>query len=648
MLDYIRIACAVPSVQVGNVRGNALDICGHIARADEENVDVLVLPELCLTGYTCADLFFQQTLLDAVKQELGNIVRCSADYPRITAVVGLPLSVDGKLYNCAAVVRDGAVQGIVPKTYLPNHKEFSERRWFASATALRRGHLNPAELGLQQTCPIPIGSNVGFLLGDGTKMAVEICEDLWAPIPISTAQALAGAEVVVNLAASNETVGKREYRRSLVLHQSTACSCIYAFCSAGAGESTQDMVFSGHCMVAQNGKLLAENGMLNVQKDWLVTDADLGIIRAARRENTTYRDASEAVDTGHISFVGENRYPLRSDGNLAPVRKNPFVPKDVGDLAKRCEAAFGIQVAGLKKRLQTIGAKPVIGISGGLDSTLALLVAAEAVRQLGWDKSAVHGVTMPCFGTSDRTYRNALELMGLLGVTAKEVNIRQAVTGHFRDIGHDPQVRNATYENAQARERTQVLMDYAGSIGGIVVGTGDLSELALGWCTYNGDHMSMYSVNASVPKTLIPHIIQYVASMPQYRAAEAVAQDIIQTPISPELLPSGADGGIAQCTEDIVGPYELHDFFLYHMLRNGFSPTKIYHLACRAHGDCYDRQTIKKWLLTFCCRFFSQQFKRNCQSDGVKIGSVCLNPRGDWQMPSDAVAAMWLEETENL
>lgn len=649
MLDYIRIACAVPLVQVGNVRKNTQDICRRIAEADQQKVDLIVFPELAMTGYTCGDLFFQKNLQDAVCRNLEQLLRCSKDYPDITAVVGLPLVIGGQLYNCAAVISRGMLQGIVPKSYLPDHNEFNEKRWFASGADLSKSYLETAELGVELGYPVPVGTNILFGLGDGAKLGVEICEDLWAPIAPSAELALCGAEVIVNLAASNETVGKRKDRREMVMHQSAACSCVYAFCSAGARESTQDLVFSGHSVVAEAGKVLAESENKVIEEDLLITDGDLGVVRGNRMRKTSFRDA-QAVSalTSEIRLVGISSTPLRSDGERYPVHKTPFVPQTGSARLECCETVFGIQVAGLKRRLSAIHAKAVLGISGGLDSTLALLVAVEAMGQLGRPVSDVHGITMPCFGTSDRTYQNALQLMKTLGVTVREIPIREAVHGHFQDIGHDHRIHDATYENSQARERTQVLMDYAGKVNGIVVGTGDLSELALGWCTYNGDHMSMYSVNSSVAKTLIPHIICMVADMPAYASVKPVLMDIVDTPISPELLPPDTSGRIDQQTEQIIGPYALHDFFLYHMLLRGFSPKKIYTLACRAFAGEHDPAEIKKWLVVFYRRFFSQQFKRSCQPDGVKVGAVGISPRGDLQMPSDACAALWLDEAEKL
>ena len=647
MLDFIRIACAVPPVKVGDVQKNARDICACIEKADAQNADLIVFPEMSLTGYTCQDLFHQELLHQGVKAGMKEIAACSKGHPGLTIVVGLPVRVGMQMFNCAAVVVNGSVT-LTAKRYIPNYNEFYEKRWFNSGADLPEAGIRipGSELGLEQE-ELLLGNNLIFTIGDGTRVGVEICEDLWTPLPPSTLLALGGAEVIVNLSASNETIGKRAYRRELVKHQSAALNCVYAYCSAGSTESTQDLIFSGHSILAENGAVLAESREPIATDYLLIADCDLGRIRADRRKNKSYSDVSAAM-APNVLPVRTAAAALRSDGSLYPLQKLPFVPSGKLHRTERCMEIFRMQVAGLKQRLATIGANAVIGISGGLDSTLALLVSVEAMRQLGKDASHVYGVTMPCFGTSDRTYRNSLELMEKLGVTSREINIRQAVSLHFRDIGHDPEVHNGTYENSQARERTQILMDYASVVGGIVIGTGDLSELALGWCTYNGDHMSMYGVNGSIPKTLIRWMIEAISEMPEFAAAKPVLQDILDTPISPELLPPDARGQISQQTEDIVGPYALHDFFLYHMLRFGFEPKKIYTLACRAFSEDFDAATIKKWLTAFYRRFFTQQFKRSCMPDGVKVGSVCLSPRGDWRMPSDASFRLWLEQVEQL
>ena len=644
MLDFMRLGCAVPPVQVGNVPKNVQDTCAYMAQADAAGCDLLLFPELSLTGYTCGDLFFQEALQTATLEGLSQIVKTSSDYPALTVVVGLPVCVTGQVYNCAAVVGRGKLWGIIPKTFLPNYGEFYERRWFASSQDLPVKEVPIGDLGT-----VPIGRDLLFTLGDGTVLGVEVCEDLWAPMPPSTMMRLNGAEVIVNLSASNELVGKRAYRQNLVTHQSAVCSCVYALCSSGSTESTQDLVMSGHSLIAQDGKLICENKDLIASDYLLVQDVDLGTVRARRRHNTSIRDAiSIYSQIQPMRRIDCSCSPLRSDGTLYKYEKMPFVPEDPQVLADRCEDIFRIQVAGLKQRLATIGANAVLGISGGLDSTLALLVALQATKELGRPATDVYGVTMPCFGTSDRTYQNAWELMKKLGISTKEISIKDAVLGHFKDIGHDVSVRNGTYENAQARERTQVLMDYASMVGGIVVGTGDLSELALGWCTYNGDHMSMYSVNGSVPKTLIGHLILHIAQKEGFTQAADVLRDIVDTPISPELLPPDEKGKISQQTEDLVGPYALHDFFLYYVMRFGYAPKKVYTLACRVYEGQYDAATVKKWLTVFYRRFFSQQFKRNCLPDGVKVGSVSISPRGDWRMPSDATAKVWLAELENL
>ena len=647
MLDFVRVACAVPNVRVGDPLQNARKHCAILEKADAKKVDILVFPELSLTGYTCQDLFFQDSLNDAALAGLGEILNCSRLHPDVVAVVGLPVRLGCRMFNCAAVLSGGMVHGLVPKTYIPNYHEFYEKRWFSSGEDL---HENQALLQIpgMPAQTVPVLPKALFALADGTAFGVEICEDLWTPIPPSSILALSGAEVIVNLSASNETIGKRAYRRELVTHQSAAAACVYAYASAGAGESTQDLIFSGQCLIAQNGSLLGQTEEPIVSETLLIRDCDLGRIRADRRSNKSFSDNASVFS----AMLAQTKIRLdvtpRSDGTLFPITKLPFVPAVQTDRFARCMEIFRMQVAGLKHRLETIGSKAVIGVSGGLDSTLALLVAVEAMRQLGRPSSDVYGVTMPCYGTSDRTYQNSLTLMEKLGISVKEVNIREAVDIHFRDIGHDKSVLNGTYENAQARERTQILMDYASVVGGIVIGTGDLSELALGWCTYNGDHMSMYGVNASIPKTLIRWMIAAIAESESFSSAREVLEDILDTPISPELLPPDASGKISQYTEDLVGPYALHDFFLYYMLRFGFTPTKIYALACRAFQGDFDGETIKKWMKAFYHRFFTQQFKRSCLPDGVKVGSVCLSPRGDWRMPSDASGRIWLEEVERL
>ena len=649
MLDFMRIACAVPEVRVGDVIKNAEDICGQIKEADTVGTDVVVFPELALTGYTCEDLFFQDSLMNASMEGLQKIMDCTLDHPGITAVVGTPAVLEGQMYNCGAVISQGKLHGLVPKTYLPNYNEFYERRWFSSSVDLQIKEVPAALLGVSGGM-IPVGRDLLFRIGDGSLLGVEICEDLWTPLPPSTLMSLNGAEVIVNLSASNETVGKHLYRRQLVKHQSAMCSCVYAYVSAGCTESTSDLVFSGQSIIAENGEVLSENKNL-VDTDYvLVHDVDLGRVRSQRKKNKSVKDAVSLYgNLAPMRIISCDTVGFRSDGTLYKLEKLPFVPSTEQMRRERCMEIFQMQVAGLKQRLSIIGnANAVIGISGGLDSTLALLVAVEAMRQLGRPTTDVYGITMPCYGTSDRTYQNSWELMRTLGITAKEIPIKDAVSLHFADIGHDPSIHNGTYENSQARERTQILMDYSSVVNGIVVGTGDLSELALGWCTYNGDHMSMYGVNASIPKTLIRWMINTIAQAPEFEASRAVLVDILDTPISPELLPPDAQGQIAQYTEDLVGPYALHDFFLYYMVRFNFTPAKIFTLACRAFEDDFDAATIKKWMKAFYRRFFTQQFKRNCMPDGVKVGNISLCPRGDWRMPSDASGRLWLNEIETL
>ena len=639
MLDYIRIACAVPPVKPGDVRKNAEQICVYMEKADAASADIVVFPELSLTGYTCGDLFYQDALHQAVEVNLRKILASSERHPAMTAVIGLPVRTRMGLANCAAVISNGCLRGLVSKTYLPDWGGLNESRWFQS---VEEG--SAIVLAGQETT---IGTDLLYRVGDAS-VAVELCEDLNAPVAPSLLGALNGAEVILNCAASAELAGNKIRRAEQIKAHSARCSCIYAYTSAGYTESTTDLIYSGHSLIAENGVILKESEGVVASDYLLVQDCDLGVIRANRRKNATFRNCVQRYSGGMLTVEGGVE-TLRSDGSLYPLQKLPFIPSTKAQRQSYCNAVFQLQVTGLKQRLSAIGgAKAVIGISGGLDSTLALLVAVEAMRQMGRPATDVYGITMPCFGTSDRTYSNSWELMRTLGITAREISIKNAVSLHFEDIGHDPTIHNVTYENAQARERTQILMDVAGMVGGIVVGTGDLSELALGWCTYNGDHMSMYGVNGSIPKTLIRWMIDAISETDSFTASRTVLQDILDTPISPELLPPDAEGKIAQCTEDLVGPYALHDFFLYHILRCGFAPEKIYTMACRAFAGDFDATTIKKWLISFYRRFFSQQFKRSCMPDGVKAGPVGLGPRGDWVMPSDAAARVWLEEAEKL
>ncbi len=648
MLDFIRVAAAVPPVAVANPAQNALHCIKMAQEAEKNSPQLVVFPELCLTGYTCGDLFFQQALLTGAKAALAQVVAASKGLQAVLAV-GLPLKIGGELYNCAVILHRGRVYGVVPKAYIPTYNEFYEQRWFSSALQLKRGSLTAQELGLgaEQAEPIALGSGLLFNTGSFC-FGAEICEDLWATVPPSSLLALNGAEVLINLSASNETISKRRYRRSLVQQQSAAQLGAYVYVSAGCTESTTDLIFSGHSLICENGRLLAEN-QKTIDSDYLLfSDIDLGKLRADRLKIKTFAQSAAQCGGAPCRQVEIPCKPAKNNLAFYPVEKLPFVPSVKRDRAERCLGIFEMQVMGLKKRMDVTRSRPVIGVSGGLDSTLALLVCTEAARRAGRPASDVVGITMPCFGTTSRTYQNSLKLMQSLGITALEIPIKSAVEQHFKDISHPDDLFDLTFENAQARERTQVLMDYAGKIGGFVAGTGDLSELALGWCTYNADHMSMYGVNCGVPKTLVRWMIDSIISCSIFKNSTAVLQDILNTPISPELLPPNEKGQIAQQTEEIVGPYALHDFFLYYTVRFGFAPQKTFALACRAFENDFEKATVKKWLITFYRRFFSQQFKRSCLPDGVKIGSICLSPRGDWRMPSDASAELWLKQAEAL
>lgn len=644
MFDFIRLACAVPDVEVGNTEFNTQEIIKYIDI--NKDADIIVFPELSVTGYTCADLFFQKTLIDGAKHGLRRIAQTTNDTDSAVAV-GAPLVIGGQLYNCAVMMSHGRVDGIAVKTFIPTYNEYYEKRWFSSAAELKVSSVSSDELGFDEKYDIPVGNNLIFNYS-GVKVGVEICEDLWAPLPPSTLLTLAGAEVILNLSASNETIMKRKYRTELVSQQSARSICAYAYASAGMTESTTDLIFSGHSLICENGGVLCQNDSLIDGGYSIKHDVDLGKIRADRAENKTFNDSAALYLDGKDFVEIKKNLNLESDGELYEIKKLPFVPSAKKDRIERCMDIFRMQVAGLKKRASKIGGKMVLGVSGGLDSTLALLVCAETARQLGRDPSDVVAITLPCFGTTKRTHSNAWELMQTLGVHAMEIDIKEACTLHCRDIGHPTDQFDVTYENIQARERTQVLMDYACKIGGFVVGTGDLSELALGWCTYNADHMSMYGVNCGVPKTLVRWMISALIDYNVFPESTRVLEDIIDTPISPELLPPDADGNIQQETEEIIGPYALHDFFLYYLLRFGFSPSKIFFLAKKAFKEDFDNETILKWLEVFYKRFFTQQFKRSCLPDGVKIGSVCLSPRGDWRMPSDASYKIWIDEIDKM
>ena len=633
---FIKVAAGTPDIKVADCEYNRAEITALIDRAHAQGVRILVLPELCITGYTCQDLFFQQELLDGALAALEKITAHTAGMDMLVAV-GCPLRFRGELYNCAVVIKDGNVLGVVPKEFLPNYNEFYEKRHF---TAAPEGQF---DISLFGEC-VPFGLGLLFECREIPELvfAAELCEDLWAAEPPSISLALGGATIIANLSASNETIGKDAYRRDLVSGQSARLLCGYIYASAGSGESTQDLVFSGHDIIAENGAVLAESRLYST--GLTVTETDVQKLSAERRRNTSF--------TGGLR-AGMRRVPFSmgvSETTLTrAVVRTPFVPQASAEKDKRCEDILTMQAHGLEKRIRHTNAKTlVIGISGGLDSTLALLVCVEAMKLLGRPASDILAVTMPCFGTTKRTRSNAERLCELLGTQLRVIDIAASVRQHFADIGHDESVHNVVYENGQARERTKILMDLANAENGMVVGTGDLSELALGWATYNGDHISMYGVNASVPKTLVRHIVKYYAGTVDNAELREVLISIFDTPVSPELLPADENGDIAQITEDLVGPYELHDFFLYNGIRWGFPPKKVFRLAEYAFMGSYDRETILKWLRTFYRRFFSQQFKRSCLPDGVKVGSVTLSPRGDWRMPSDASSALWLKELEEL
>ena len=637
---FIKTAAVTPKVQVADPEGNAREIIRLAKEAAGNGAKIIVFPELCITGYTCGDLFLQELLLESAKEALLQIIRETRELDALI-FAGLPWEKEGKLYNVAAVFQGGKLLGLVPKTCIPNYGEFYELRHFARGN--QEADAVWTDSGDGERDYIPFGTRLLFTCEEmpGLAVAAEICEDVWVPDPPSIHHALAGATVIVNCSASDETTGKDAYREALISGQSARLVCGYIYANAGEGESSQDLVFSGHNLIAENGKILSRSARF--KNETIYADLDIARIVGERRRMTTFFSRTDAVYT-EIGFH-LNKEETKLSRFIDPA---PFVPDDSQDRQKRCEEIFAIQYMGLKKRLEhTRSRTAVVGISGGLDSTLALLVAVRAFDSLGLPRKGILGVTMPCFGTTDRTYRNACELVRKLGGTLREVDIREAVTTHFRDIGHDPEVHDVTYENSQARERTQVLMDLANQSGGLVIGTGDMSELALGWATYNGDHMSMYGVNAGVPKTLVRHLVRYYADTCGDPELAATLLDVLDTPVSPELLPP-KDGVIAQKTEDLVGPYELHDFFLYYVLRFGFTPAKIYRLARLAFAGAYGEDTILKWLKTFYRRFFTQQFKRSCLPDGPKVGSVAVSPRGDLRMPSDASAAIWLKELETL
>ena len=637
---FIKVAAAIPNVRVADCAFNTEQIKSLLMQAEQNGVEVVCFPELSITGYTCQDLFHSQQLLDDAEISLISLMDFTRNYD-VVAIVGLPLPYCGSLLNCAAILQRGKILGIVPKTYLPNYNEFYEQRWFTSAADIPEGSIWCC--GQQ----IPLVRHSLFHTTSCT-FGVELCEDVWAPVPPSTQLTMLGADIIFNLSASNDYIGKYAYLRQLVSQQSARCICGYVYTGAGFGESTQDVVFSGKAMICENGTLLAEAVRHEYTPQLVISDIDVQRLHTDRRTNTTFAHCAREVKEMNCRRVECERLMQKELPLNRMVDPHPFVPKG-RTLDERCQEIFDIQVEGLAKRIVHTHAETVtLGISGGLDSTLALLVCERTFRKLGRDMRGIVGITMPGFGTTDRTYTNAVELMKNLGITIREIDIQEACTVHFRDLGHDMNVHDVTYENGQARERTQILMDAANQMNGFVVGTGDLSELALGWATYNGDHMSMYGVNVSVPKTLVRHLVSWVAHNYADENTRTILLDIIDTPISPELIPADEDGHITQKTEDLVGPYELHDFFLYYTLRWGFRPEKIFYLAQQAFKGAYSSEVIKKWLTTFFRRFFAQQFKRSCLPDGPKVGSCSLSPRGDWRMPSDASSASWLRSCESL
>lgn len=643
MRGLVRVGAAVPSLALGNVKENMKRHLAMMREAKEKHVSIVTFPELSLTGYTCGDLFFQRRLLDDVTDALLTLKN---EMPEgILAVVGAPLEIEGALYNCAVVLHKGEIISAVPKTFLPNNGEFYEKRWFQSGDARRDASVAIPKLKTD-VCRQAI-----FETEDGVRFGIELCEDLWAPLPPSTMLSVEGAEIILNLSASNELLSKREYRQQLISQQSARCQCGYVYVSAGMGESSSDLVFSGHSVIASCGTVIRESEGYLADNYLMTADIDIDRIRADRMKQSSFADCAAQVramwkQEPNILRTMENALLPDDEAPDYRVSKHPFIPSDKAARQLRCAQILAMQATALARRLAVTGGKVVVGISGGLDSTLALLAACKAVDMLHLPRTNILGITMPCFGTTDRTYHNALDLMTSLGVSQREIPIHNAVRQHFADIGHDESDHSVTYENCQARERTQVLMDVANKIGAIVLGTGDLSEIALGWCTYNADHMSMYGVNSGVPKTLVRWVIQTAAENEAFSSSRECLQSILDTPISPELLPPDEKGNILQQTEDVVGPYALHDFFLYYAIRFGYPPKKVFDLCCIAFQDDFSCETILKWLKNFYRRFWTQQFKRNCMPDGVKIGSIALSPRGDWRMPSDAQYKAWMDECD--
>ena len=638
---FVKVASAIPQVKVADCKFNAQQIDAQIAIADGKGVQIIVFPELCITGYTCADLFGQSLLREEAEIALMQIMNNTRQMD-IISIIGMPIMVNASLMNCAVVIQRGRILGIVPKTYLPDYKEHNEHRWFSSASEL-------AETSSVRLCgqTVPFGTHLIFDTSDA-NFGIEIGEDLWAAIPPSSTLALKGADILFNLSANTESISKHDYLLSLIKQQSARCLAGYVMSSCGFGESSTDAVFGGNGVIVENGNLLALSERFSLKEQLIISEIDVEHLRNDRMMNTSFSTNKANISTRAYLHIPTESVNPRELSLTRSIESHPFIPQGE-ELNKRCEEVFAIQVMGLAKRLAHINCnKAVVGISGGLDSTLALLVCAKTFDKLGFSRKGIIGITMPGFGTTDRTYNNALNLMSSLGITIKEISIKDACIQHFKDIDHDMTKHDVTYENSQARERTQILMDYANKVNALVIGTGDLSELALGWATYNGDHMSMYGVNGSIPKTLVKYLVSWIAMNGVDYESRNTLLDIVDTPISPELIPADEQGNIKQKTEDLVGPYELHDFFIYHFLRFGFRPSKIFVLAAAAFRNEYNEETIKKWLTTFCRRFFQQQFKRSCLPDGPKVGSVGLSPRGDWKMPSDACAALWLKECEEL
>ncbi len=634
---FVKVACVTPDLKVADCTYNSEQIISYLKKAYEKGVKVCVFPELSITGYTCGDLFFQTSLLEAAKTALKKIIESSENYEMIFAV-GLPFAHKGKIYNCAAICCKGKLLGLVPKKHIPNYSEFYEARHFTPGIQKGSADFFGTSVHIGTDCVFKCTDMQDFILG------AEVCEDLWVSDSPSVNLVKQGATLIINLSASNEIIGKADYRRTIIRAESGSLLCVYAYANAGIGESTTDMVYSGHSIISENGALSAESKMF--EHGIITFDADLKKINTERSRSNTFQNDEQTPENPFLEIeFSLSPETIKLDNYISPA---PFVPGNPSELTERCDEIFKLQAVGLMTRLRHTGCKnAVIGLSGGLDSTLALIVTVRAFQMLDLDAKGITAVTMPCFGTTDRTYTNACRLAEAYGTELREINIKESVRSHFKDIGHDESIHDVTYENGQARERTQVLMDIANQCGGMVIGTGDLSELALGWATYNGDHMSMYAVNASIPKTLVRYLVAYEAGC-SHEPLKSILEDILETPVSPELLPPDENGTISQKTEDLVGPYELHDFFLFYMLRYGFSPSKIYRIALKAFSQTYEPAVILKWEKIFYRRFFSQQFKRSCLPDGPKVGTVTLSPRSDFRMPSDASAKIWIDELENL